>query len=585
MAAVGPVTLDEVRERAGRASHRCSSEDPPRDRYGRVLVTTPEDARGRGFAVVFVPGLAERLFPQRPREDPLLLDALRGRLSRRSADAGSTATEHERLLLRLAVGAAPQRVYLSYPRVDVVRARPRVTSFYGLDVGARHARRPSPTSRRSSATPTPRCRPASPGRRRPSPARAIDDAEHDLSMLGGAAARRARALEPKGGAHYLLELNPHLGALAAHALRALGAHAWSELDGMIRSHRGHRAAAGARSGSRRAPTRRRRCSSSPPARTVLPRRHPRLEPRDEAAPLEQPRSADARPARSTASRPRRCAPCASGGALPLGRRGTAPPRSACSPHARRASRRSSDELAPPIARVWQDEIAALRGDLRQLAAPSGRRTPRSGSRATSSSASACRPTRGRDPREPARAGRAAGDGCPAARLGRPGRAPRRRRRAARHRPQDRRRPHRRRPGRRRRRDPAAGALRPRRRSGPRRAGAPRRACSTAPRAAASPSASCRSTRAPAPRARGAGGRSTAPSPPASCRRRRARAPASAATSASSAGRTRRSAPRRKEPAPAGRPAPRCGDGHDRDAAPLADREARAAHPRATSTRT
>ena len=48
--------------------------EPPRRRYGRVFVGTPHQARGRSFRVVFVPGLAERIVPQRPREDPLLLD-------------------------------------------------------------------------------------------------------------------------------------------------------------------------------------------------------------------------------------------------------------------------------------------------------------------------------------------------------------------------------------------------------------------------------------------------------------------------------------------------------------------------------
>jgi len=45
-----------------------------------VFVGTPHQARGRCFRVVFVPGLAERVVPQRPREDPLLLDDRRHRL-------------------------------------------------------------------------------------------------------------------------------------------------------------------------------------------------------------------------------------------------------------------------------------------------------------------------------------------------------------------------------------------------------------------------------------------------------------------------------------------------------------------------
>ena len=51
--------------------------EPPARRYGRLFVGTPHQARGRSFRVVFVPGLAERVVPQRPREDPLLLDERR----------------------------------------------------------------------------------------------------------------------------------------------------------------------------------------------------------------------------------------------------------------------------------------------------------------------------------------------------------------------------------------------------------------------------------------------------------------------------------------------------------------------------
>ena len=76
MAAIGPVSLTEVRDVL--ADRLLSLEvEPPANRYGRVFVGSPHQARGRSFKVVFVPGLAERLFPQKLREDPLLLDDLR----------------------------------------------------------------------------------------------------------------------------------------------------------------------------------------------------------------------------------------------------------------------------------------------------------------------------------------------------------------------------------------------------------------------------------------------------------------------------------------------------------------------------
>ena len=86
MAAVGPVSLEEARDVLHDRLVTLDWE-PPARRYGRVFVGTPHQARGRAFRVVFVPGLAERVVPQRPREDPLLLDE-----RRRAIDAGAGRT-------------------------------------------------------------------------------------------------------------------------------------------------------------------------------------------------------------------------------------------------------------------------------------------------------------------------------------------------------------------------------------------------------------------------------------------------------------------------------------------------------------
>ncbi len=133
MSAIGPVSLEEVRDVLSERL-RTLDEHPPLSRYGSVFVGSPHQARGRAFRVVFVPGLAERLFPQKPREDPMLLD----KEMREPLAAGLFVQEDraktERLLLRLAVGAATERLWLSYPRLDVAGARPRVPSFYVLDV-------------------------------------------------------------------------------------------------------------------------------------------------------------------------------------------------------------------------------------------------------------------------------------------------------------------------------------------------------------------------------------------------------------------------------------------------------------------
>jgi hypothetical protein len=84
------------------------------------------------FDAVFVPGLAERLFPRKIVEDPIILDSLRAELN-----AGLATNEQrlaqERLALGIAVGAAERRLYLSYPRLDLQQGRPRVPSFYALE--------------------------------------------------------------------------------------------------------------------------------------------------------------------------------------------------------------------------------------------------------------------------------------------------------------------------------------------------------------------------------------------------------------------------------------------------------------------
>src|SRR6185295_1919056 len=108
MAPVGPVTLDEVQLVLG-PRLRSLMVRPPARRYGAVFIAPAESARGLAFDVVFVPGLAEKLFPRKIVEDPLLPDALRRDLSPDLATQ-PTRVAAERLALRLAVGAARERV-------------------------------------------------------------------------------------------------------------------------------------------------------------------------------------------------------------------------------------------------------------------------------------------------------------------------------------------------------------------------------------------------------------------------------------------------------------------------------------------
>jgi ATP-dependent helicase/nuclease subunit B len=230
MADIGPISLGEARAVLAETLRNFQAR-PAKSRYGRVFVGSPHQARGRAFRVVFVAGLAERMFPQRPHEDPMLLD----REMRAPLDAHLVQQEDrartERLLLRLAVGAASERLWLSYPRLEVGESRPRVPSFYVLDImRAITGRIPQPHQLQESAAveggaglawPAPAL-----------PADAIDDFEHDLSVL-----RQLMQVEPqasvRGHAHYLLRLNEPLKR-SVIARWGRGRSQWTPSDGITR---------------------------------------------------------------------------------------------------------------------------------------------------------------------------------------------------------------------------------------------------------------------------------------------------------------------------------------------------------------
>lgn len=227
MREVGGVDLREVRLVLMRRLTDLLTQ-PGTDASGRVYICDIESARGLAFDVVFVPGLAEKLFPQKLVEDPILSDRLRADLD--GLDTHADRARSERSLLQLAVGAAHTRVHLSYPRLDVNQSRPRVPSFYGLEVlRAAHGALPDfgeLMQRAQAATPTRLGWPA-PG----SPMSAIDEAEHDLALL--AEIFRRRDDETVGMARYLLEVNPHLSrALRFRARRWF--RNWTSADGFVK---------------------------------------------------------------------------------------------------------------------------------------------------------------------------------------------------------------------------------------------------------------------------------------------------------------------------------------------------------------
>ena len=201
-------------------------------RAGKILVSSTEEARGLSFELVFVPGLAEKLFPKKVVEDPMALDALRSALAA-GLPTNSDRVLAERLALRLAVGAARRRVVLSYPRLDTERAKPRVPSFYALEVlRAAEGRLPGfgELSRRAHRGAATRMGWPAPDDKQ----QAIDDAEYDLTslqaLLGPAREQR------RGAARYLLSSNEHLArALRARAMR-WERPGWSFADGFIKAH-------------------------------------------------------------------------------------------------------------------------------------------------------------------------------------------------------------------------------------------------------------------------------------------------------------------------------------------------------------
>jgi ATP-dependent helicase/nuclease subunit B len=227
MAAVGPVTLAEVRDVL--ADRLAALEvEPPAQRYGRVFVCSSDQVRGRAFRVGFVPGLAERLFPQKLREDPLLLDDLRREIGAELSLQDDRA-EHERLLLRLAAGVATERLYVSFPRIETAEARARVPSFYALEVmRAVTGRIPDHQQLELEASEEANASLAWPAPARPEDA--IDDFEHDLSVLR--ILMRSEE-DVKGHAHYMLQLNDCVRRSASERW-ARARKPWSSFDGLVR---------------------------------------------------------------------------------------------------------------------------------------------------------------------------------------------------------------------------------------------------------------------------------------------------------------------------------------------------------------
>ena len=131
---------------------------------GRVFVGELGTALGIDFALTIVPGLVEGGFPAAPRQDPILLDAERRRLT--GLPLAAEARELERVRFALAVGSGARRVAPDVPahrRGERAAARavvPRAGSAGGGDRPAPRFRDPRAVSRAGGASPSTRRLPA-----------------------------------------------------------------------------------------------------------------------------------------------------------------------------------------------------------------------------------------------------------------------------------------------------------------------------------------------------------------------------------------------------------------------------------------
>jgi RecB family exonuclease len=359
MAPIGPVELFEVQQVLSPRLRELPT-PPPRRRYGQVFVGSTDAARGMTFDIVFVPGLAEKLFPRKVTEDPVLLDA-----ERRQIEAAELATQHdrvtaERLALRLALGAASKRVYLSYPRIDVQQSRPRVPSFYGLEA-LRAAEGELPGFDELGT----RAESGSSGRLGwPAPesaSDAIDEAEYDLALLGPLL--DADPETTSGTAHYLLDSNPHLArALRSRSRKWL--RRWTAYDGLVDADPPALEALATHQLTARSfsPTALQNFAACP-YRFFLQAVH-RLQPREEPAALEviDPLT---RGSLFHKIQYEVLTLLREAGELPITHRNIERAIETASDVLHRVASKYEDDLFPAIPKVWEDGINAIGADLRE----------------------------------------------------------------------------------------------------------------------------------------------------------------------------------------------------------------------------
>ena len=235
MAQVGPIGLREVQLVLAPRLQQVAS-PPPGARYGKVFVAPIDAARGLEFDVVFVPGLAEKLFPRKIGEEPILLDAVREQLGAGLATNERASKPSAWRCASRSARRASARCSRSRASTSTARAR-ACPSFYALEA-LRAAEGVLPgfdeLSRRAETSGEARLGWPAPAQ----PEHAIDAAEYDLARLA--------ALEGDDGGQ------PRRSALSARrepASRPRAALPRAALD------RGLDACGRAREADRRGPTR------------------------------------------------------------------------------------------------------------------------------------------------------------------------------------------------------------------------------------------------------------------------------------------------------------------------------------------
>ncbi|MFO0709541.1 MAG: PD-(D/E)XK nuclease family protein [Sandaracinus sp.] len=237
-AAEAVLSLDDVRRVLLPRLYEITASPP--DRGGTVRVLAADALAGRAFDLVLVPGLVDRSFPRRILEDPVLGDEAREAIAPRASDTidGSLRSplassidraEDERMLLRRIAQSAP-RLVVSHPRRDE-RNRERVPSLYLLEL-VRADRGVLVTTgalaKEGAATEM------APGWPAPlAPERALDRREADLSTLARLlASASTQPAETRGRAHFLVSASPILrrALLARHNAHG---RAWRGHDGLL----------------------------------------------------------------------------------------------------------------------------------------------------------------------------------------------------------------------------------------------------------------------------------------------------------------------------------------------------------------